>query len=1010
MLLAGACAGLIAAVLVRMRRCGEALGVEAIVIAGTIAIVVIGLVVTLLAALGIAGPGTSAAGIAGIALVHGAWPRGGARVIPPRVDRRAAIVPAALVLSAIALRWPAMDYALAGRDQGSYTLRAEDLAAHGRLDRIDPVLAAAGAEAGMRTGPGDLLGLYPRRGDAWRDGVYEAGYRPGWYLADREDGHVVPQFFHLHPASMAAALWLAPDHGIAGMLALEAALVVLAMYAVGRRLLGHAAWGALAAAIVVVSPLAIWVHRNNLTETLTALVVACSALAALRARDGRSHGLVLAAFVLGAVAWIRGNGWLIAPVVLAGTALVPASTPRRQRPAIVFAIMLAGSIALHGVTVFPYVYDELHRLVSWWSKPSALGLVGLSSLALVGWWSVDELVFGPRGRLATSAVLDRLRRHALAILVVLGVAAVAVGWLRPAGGPSWSRLDALAPAIGPVLGGFALVGAAMLLRVRVAMDAAHAWLVMLVAVVVATAALYLPHTLPTFGLYYYGRYLVPELLPALALAAVVAVRGVTRRFVGVRARIVGAVLGTIVVAGVAAPLVRWPVTRLVEFAGTGRLVEALAARIPADAVVVAGGEGWHHGHTFNQVAGALALRHDRVVVPYVTREAAIASVWELTIGAHADAPAPPVFLLINEATHAVRPAPDGPTLAAFDDLLPPPFAARSIAAFELAADRLTPSTDALPSRVTRDRLRMVLVEVAVDPDRWHELRRWWPRVAADGSIATARSDPALPELAIHGPEGAGPPCLRADRDLVIELPDDPRATSLALVATPGSATYVGSWELWADDVRLALDPPGLPARARDTLGPWTFARAPRRLRIRGASRSVADAICPEGGIAELRAWSIEHGALDDAPLEQHSLSPPDDLGHPIEPVRWVAGRGLSRYRSGVGPAPELRAVSLALRPGAPLEFPAERLPGEGPVDLVVNLTGAALSSAARIVVRVDGTELGELDPPETRNRSWQSPILVLTRTAAVARISLELRDAAEGDVAWVRDVGLFSRP
>ncbi len=1029
MLLAGASLGLFGAVLARARRRGEPLGVDVLVLAGALALVAVGLTVTLLATFGVATPRASACAVAAIAVGLWRWgwrpPPTGARW--QRIDLRAAVVPAALVLATLALRWPAMDYALAGRDQGSYTLRAEFIATHGRFDFIDPVLAAAGAAEASRPGPGDLLGLYPRRGDAWRDGVYEAAYRPGWYLADRELGHVVPQFFHLHPATMAAAIWIAGDHGIALALTLEAGLVVLAMFAIGRRLFGHTLWGAVSAAIVVVSPVAIWVHRNNLTETLTALIVACSALAGLRAREGREHELVLAAFLLGAAAWVRGNGWLTAPVVLLGTALVPSHVRGRQRPAIVFAAMLVGSIVVHGTTVFPYVYDELHRLITWWSTPSVSQLIGLAVLALAGWWSVDELVFGPRGRLAESPGLTALRGRAFAMVVAVGIALVSWGWLRTAGGPTWSRLDALGPMLGPVLGAFALAGAVLALPRKSQVDAAHAWLVTMASLVVVTAALYLPHTLPTFGLYYYGRYLVPEILPAMALLAVHTLQ-TTARVLGARlggARAVTSVGAAMLVGGVAAPLALSPVTRLVEFAGTGRLVEALAARIPEGSVVIAGGEGWHHGHTFNQVAGALAIRHNRTIVPYVTREAAIASLWELLINrpAATGESAPPVFLLINEATHAVRPRADGPTLAAFDDLLPPPFAANSIVALELAADRLTPSVDALPTRVTRDQLRMVLDDLVSEPQRTAELRRWWPRREETGQITMvaaaetprlavrerAVSQPAKDGIAASSSLG-GPLCLRPGHELVIELPEDAGVVSLALVATPNTSAHVGGWHVWADDLVLASDPPATSARARDTLGPWNFATTPKTLRIRGSNLAVANAPCPYGGVAELRAWSTEHGALADAALVHEEFMPPDDLGHPTAPARWVSGRGLSRYRSGVGPKPELRAVSLGLRPGAPLEFPPERPPGSGPVDIVVNLTAAALSPAARIVVRVDGAVLGEFDPPDSRERSWQSPILALERPAAVARVALELRDASADDVAWVRDVGLFSRP
>jgi hypothetical protein len=126
-----------------------------------------------------------------------------------------------------------MDYALAGRDQGTYTLRAEHTARTSAIAFVDPVLERAGAERGQRSGPDDLLGLYPRRGESWRTDVYEGSYRPGFYLADRESGVVVPQFLHLHPMLLTAAIWIVGREPMGLVVVLEGVLAVLAVFAVG---------------------------------------------------------------------------------------------------------------------------------------------------------------------------------------------------------------------------------------------------------------------------------------------------------------------------------------------------------------------------------------------------------------------------------------------------------------------------------------------------------------------------------------------------------------------------------------------------------------------------------------------------------------------------------------------------------------------------------------------------------------------------------------------------------
>ncbi|HET6584970.1 MAG TPA: hypothetical protein VFG69_16050, partial [Nannocystaceae bacterium] len=633
-------------------------GVEAVVLGGALVLAAVGIAATVLGVLGLLGPGVLAAATFGGAILCWPWRSSGAGRVAA-APARAWIEPLALVLLALALRVPFMDYALAGRDQGTYTLRAEHTARTGAIGLVDPVLATAGRERGERSGPDDLLGLYPRRAERWRTDVYEASYRPGFYLADREGGVVVPQFFHLHPMTMTVAAWIVGADAMGIVVTLEGLLTVLAVLAVGRRLWGAGPWPAIAAALVALSPLAIWVHRSALTESLTGLLTWAAVLACLRARARLPGGLVLAAVLLGATAWVRGNAWITAPVVLAVLWLVPADAPRRWPARAVYLALLCASVVVHAGSSFPYLVDELRRQLAAWSQPSPVGIVGVLALAVVAWTSIDVLVFGPGGPPALRPVLARIRSALPLALGVAFVLALAL-WLArrgTAGGPPYARLDLLPAALGWPLAIAAAIGLVLAVPRLRARDPADVWLAGIAALVVATAWLYAGRNLPKTGLYYYGRYLVPELVPLATLAAAHAIRAVHERLARRRARwgrAVTAALASALVGAVAAIHVFQPQTRLQEFEGAGRIVDAIAAATPEDAIVIAGGEGWHHGHTFNQVAGALALRHGRVVLPYATREAAYATLVELLVAgprARGVAP-PPVFLLVNEATHA----------------------------------------------------------------------------------------------------------------------------------------------------------------------------------------------------------------------------------------------------------------------------------------------------------------------------------------------------------------------
>lgn len=996
----------------RRRRRTGGLDLEALVLVGATWLAGVGMATTLLAMLGwFHAIGTSV--VAAIAAAI-AWPWGRdrppRRILPWRSMVAHAIVPMVLLLVGLGLRWPPSDYPLAGRDQGTYTLRAEATLRTGRLDATDPVLAAAGRERGLRAGPADLQGLYPRSDEPWRRDRYEAAYRPGFYLADVDTGRVVPQFFHLCPMLMATAgLVLGPEH-VAGVVPLQAGLVLLGLWAVARRLWPRGPWALLLVGLWVVSPLAIWLQRTPLSEGASAVMMTAGLLAVLRARDGHGEELPTAAFLLGGLAWIRGNGWLAVPVMLAAQWLVPRPDPVARRAGWVYAGTFAAAVLVHAPTTFPYLHDELLRQLPLGGPPTPARIIGVALGGLAAWWAIDEV--GPlrRHHARWAGPLVRAAPWGLALLLLAGIGAyVALRGATPE--RPWSRLDPVEPLVGVP----ALVLAAMGLRRALRAwprtpSAAGAWLLGLGGVVVATVGLYAQRNLPQLGLYYYGRYLVPELLPAILLLAVEGLRGVHGRVAGARPggarRRIAAAVAVVGAAGLgwstAGVLVLHPVTRLQEFAGAGRVVDHLASRLPAGAVVIAGGEGWHHGHTWNQVGGALALRHGITVLPYATREAAYASLYELLVGrpAATGEPAPPVFLLVNEATKLHARPPDAADeaavpVAAIDDLLPPPFVARRIELVEMLLDRLTPTSDGPPTRVTRDGLRMALLQIEVDPVRAAEVET----------------------LAI-----AGAPCL-GQAPLEVTLPPSGRAgsgpVSLVLVSTPGTAALTPQWRVEIDGTAVAIDPPHMPPRERDTWGPVALPSRPHGLVIRGAEAEVADARCPHGGLAELRLLGPEAPMLtsaassDAAAVSAVTFAPSTSLGHPTKPVAWVSGRGLSRYRRGLSPPDvEVRGLSLVIEPDRPLRLPSAALPdgGREPLDVVVTLTGTAVGPSARLRISIDGQPLPLIDPPDAREGSWQSPALRWEPSGAAAEpLVVELRDAGPGEHVLLRDIGLFSR-
>ncbi len=990
------------------RRRGSAWTVEALVLVLASLLALVGLLATCMAVLGWFSSQAVVLVFAAAAVLIWPWgqvPSGILEHEPPADGWRVWMLALALVTLTLALRWPAIPAELGGRDQGTYVLRARHTLRTGALGLVDPVLAAAGRAQGSRPGPGDILGLYPIETGPGRDDRYEGAYRPGFYLASRSRGEVVPQFLHLHPTLLATAgLVVGADH-MGALLHLQALLAVLALWALGRRLWPRGPWALLAALLYALSPIAVWVQRTPLTESLTGLLLLAAALALARGLRTGEDMTVHAALLLGATGWIRGNAWLTAPLVLALLWLSPQTSPRRfAGPAALFGMLML-SLATHVATSYPYLFDELRRQLGDLA-PLSLPAVGLATVIGAGSWLLgDRLLRRLRGRL-------QLLPGLLFIAAAAAVLVYAALTLRDA--EAHSRLDPAGPLLGVLLLLAATAGALRFAALRPRADLHVAWLLALVSVPVATLALYAQRNLPHATLYYYGRYLVPELLPVACLLAAFALASghvyMSSRTDRRRTDLTIGALALLLLGAQAWPYVVHPVTRLQEFAGTERAIGALAAEIPEDAVVIAGGEGWHSAHTYNQIGGALALGRGRTVLPYRSREASYATLHELLIAGPLarDRPPPQVFLLLNEATHFYRPrGPDGRALApvaAIDDLLPPPFVARPVGLLELLVDRLTPVTGVLPTRVTRADLRMGLFEVQVDPVLQTMIRAW--RLVDEQARGPAG-------LQLHAATWtAGNLCLGPQAPLELELPPGPEGpVSLVLVSGPGGAAPE-AWRIEVDGQALDLRPaPG--ARTRDTLGPFALARMPRRIAIVGAKTPLDGVACPHGSLAELRLLppDSEGFAMSPRTAWARTFAPDADLGHASEPVRWVAGRSLSRARPGTKPAGG-GGLNLTLQQGQPLEFAPTYVPGavSAEHDLVVHLRDPKIGPRARLQVWDGAALIGEIDPPEDHAGFWQAPPLPWRPGGTLAQIGLLLLDPDnERARLQLRDVAIFDR-
>lgn len=1025
--------GLLLSLVLRRRRRRARLGLDDLVLALVMHTGLVGVTATLLAWCGWFGP--HGLGIACAALALVCWPWTLERERAPPVERPTSLghtlILLAIVAGGIGLRQPTIPAALAGRDQGTYVLRAQLSVRTGTLGWTDPVLASAGRELDGVASPAgalDLLGLYATSHDPWRRDRYDGAYRPGAYLGDRETGEVIPQFFHLHPMLLAASEAVFGPGRLYFALTWISGLWLVSLACCARRLWPRGPWAALALALVASSPLAIWTGRTPLSENPMALFEWAALLAALRMRDGvEREGAGLVAAFLGFCAGVRGNALLLLPVVLALAWLRPRGGSSSRAAYLVLASLLA-SVVVHAATSYPYVHDELLRQLPGVGLGPA-SLVTLAVFAALAWIVVDvELRL-----LATARLLEPLPK----LLAVVCFAAFVLWWslldAAPPGRP-YSRLDAAPILLGAPLLVLAGVGTIVVAR-RWRPQPDQIWLVALAAIVPVTALLYAPRQLPTLSFFYYGRYLVPELLPAAALAATAALEFGVHKLAGpsgaldeslARKRIAGGLGIAAALAllwSVAGPLIRYPQLRLREHAAANEALEWLAARLPNDAIVIAGGEGWHNGHTHNQVGGALAMAHGVTVLPYRTREDAWISAWELLVTGPArrgQAP-PPVFLLVNEAAHQ-HTRKDGTRVALLDEQLWAPFVVERASLLELFVHALTPVPDQLPTRVARHELRMGLLRLAVDP---HALARI-------EQFEFDRSVPPPAGVSIRaGLHDDGRTCVSPKRPLKLVVPRSAWPAHVVVVAGDidlRMSSRVPSWSLTIEGVPVALEPPkGLPGHARATLGPAPIplraanesATDTLTLEIQGAAlpeaqRSPTD--CPYGSVAKIYLLPRERSSVFElAPtqIELTTIAPADTLGHEIKPTTWVAGRSLSRYRPGTTPTPELTGLAMRLPAGmslsfAPIDLPLGELGRPRPLDLLVTLAGTWTDDQAQLHLYANDRRIGTIHPPAMRKGSWIAPPIVWRPQQDRAQLRLELISPSGGALE-VRDLALFAR-
>ncbi len=432
-----------------------------------------------------------------------------------------------VLLFALLLRWPPGLHIQGGQDHGVYMSIAAHFVDKGTLDVSDDLVERlVSSEAVQR--------------------FYENnGMQPGVYPDPTHRGQYDFQFYHVHP------LWLAIFGGIFGLQLMGLSQIFFGLLSiffaalVAERLTGNWRAGITYAAALALVPLHVFFSKSPVSEMPTLAFALMGAYGMLRYQsEGNEQGeprwLLLAGMAFATLFLTRISGFVYLPFVYAGALACQVfvdDAPRRKMWGRFWLALFAC-----------YVASVIYGLI--WSRPYSVSIYtmhfGERLLPFVPWLSAAAAIVGAvpflflRGRFRESARTELERAWNLAqrwnpaiLLVVVALGAVRVGllaftdyyrgndwydvtWRMSHGGPAAVESSALL-LTGEYLGP-AIVVLLFVALWRTGNSIPRFLLTVMVLAMLAYSAL-LQWFLPLQ--YYYGRYLLSEVVPFALLLVIV---------------------------------------------------------------------------------------------------------------------------------------------------------------------------------------------------------------------------------------------------------------------------------------------------------------------------------------------------------------------------------------------------------------------------------------------------------------------------------------------------------
>lgn len=445
-----------------------------------------------------------------------------------------------LVILGVLLRSNPATFLMGGQDPGVYASMAGHFANQGTLDVHDPLLPE------LKSNPGFFKYYLANSTHGVRQlesGAWIGAWVPGVYLRDFESNNWVFQFYAVHPAWLAIGKWIFGTQGQTWILVIFSAASIVVAYLITRLLTGAHLPALAVAFLLATNPAHSYMATFPVSETVASFFF-LSTLYLLLHQKFLSFLVPLTGLFL-----TRITGFFTAPLLLVSLGWIVLKRRDVRAAWAGLGVILSYTISFYwGLWFSPNYSKDIYR-----SKldldPALLTHTWVVLLAVAGLWALScwgALRF--RKRLKVPIRLIMRYRRMISFVVVAAIFAIVLyrGYLLGFTdhynthrwfGARWGMaglgmksirylsaytLWLMLSPIGFVLlfGGLVHIGSVSIRRAKVAP---------LAFLTAGFAAALLIAQLTTPYLYYYGRYLVSELLPLAVITGALWVSAISRQ-------------------------------------------------------------------------------------------------------------------------------------------------------------------------------------------------------------------------------------------------------------------------------------------------------------------------------------------------------------------------------------------------------------------------------------------------------------------------------------------------